>query len=122
MDETAERSFVESETGGVIKAAEARAAGGANTLRIEREGIKERGIANRAKIVSFERGRGGEARIADGNACPAGECHFANPAISGKKCGKNSVGDFVDACVDKTTEKGGCSRSRYRATREGAPP
>jgi len=114
MDETAERSFVQAKAGCMVEAPEAGAAGGANSFVVKWICVDERRIADGAEIVGIERGGGFQAVAADGNPGPFEKCALADAAIAGKKQRENAMRN--------PAKEMGSSRSRYRATREGAPP
>jgi len=114
VNQTAQRAFVDSEAGRTIEPAKARAAGGAYALLIERPRIEERRIANGAEVVGLEGSGRSETAGTDRNPCPFEKRAFANAAIVRKKQRKNSVRDPANEIEG--------SRSRYRTTREGAPP
>ena len=118
MNEPAQRTFIKPETGRPIEATQTRAARRANTLLIERIGVHEWCLADRAEILGrelgSERGGGVQTLFADRNPGPFEEGAIANPAIIGEEQRKNSVGDPANEM------EGG--RSRQNATREGAPP
>jgi hypothetical protein len=81
---------------------------------IEREYIQERRIANGAEEFHLERRGRSKAAGTDRNPGPFEKLTLANAAIVRKKQRKNSVRDPANEIEG--------SRSRYRTTREGAPP
>jgi hypothetical protein len=114
VNQAPQRAFVEPETGRMIEAAQAGTARRANSPIIERPWVEKRRIANGAEVIGIQRRRRSETIGADRNARPFEEGTIANAAIVREKQRKNSVGDLVNEIEG--------SRSRYRATREGAPP
>jgi hypothetical protein len=118
MDQSAEGAVVHSETRRLIEFPQTSAAGGAYAVPIERICVDERRSAGSAEEFSVERGRGIQALIANGDTRPFEERAFTDAAIVRKENRKNAVGDPVDGLPEEV----GNSRSRYRTTREGAPP
>lgn len=118
MNQAAQRAFVQTEAGGMIESAKSRTASRAHTLLVERVRIQKRRITNRAKVIGLQRSGGLKATGANRNAGPFGKGTLANTAVSRKKQRKNSVVKLVDSATEQI--EGG--RSRYRTTREGAPP
>ena len=118
MNQRPQRPFVKSEAGCVIESPETGTAGGAYAELVQRVRVQKRCIADGAEIVRLKRGRGFEAIRTDRNPGPFGQRTLANAAVGGKKQRKNSVGKRVGGA----TQQIGGDRSRYRATREGAPP
>jgi hypothetical protein len=114
MDQTTERTFVNPEAGRTVKPTKARAASGTDSRLIERPWVQKRGIANRAEVIGVKGRRGGETSVAHWDSCPFDERALTDAAIVGEKQRKNTVRDPANEI-----ESG---RSRYRATREGAPP
>jgi hypothetical protein len=81
VNETAQRPFINAETGRLIKAAQPRPASGTNALLIERPGIEERCVTNRAEVIGLKRRRRMKAAFADGNPRPFIERAITNAAI-----------------------------------------
>ena len=114
MNQAAQRTFVNPETGRTVEPAEARSAGCADTPGIERPRVEKRRPANGAEVIGIERRRGSEAIGTDRNPRPFEERTSANAAVVREKQRKNSVGDLANEIEGR--------RSRYRTAREGAPP
>lgn len=122
MNEAAERAFVVSETGGVIKAPQTGTTGCADAANIKGKGVDKGRVAHGAEIFGFERGRGVETGIADRDAGPAGELGVADAAIIREESRKKTVWERLGALPKLAAQRGRGSYFRYRATREGAPP
>ena len=114
VNQTSQRAFVHPETGCVVKPPQARTACRANSPLIERPGVEKRRIANGTEEIGIERRGRSETLGANRNPRPFEECPIANAAIVRKKQRENPVRDPANEIE--------CGRSRYRTTREGAPP
>ncbi len=114
VNQPAQGTFVDPETGRVVEPAQTRTASSANAPLIERPRVEKRRVANGAEVIGLQRRGRSEAIGTDRNACPFEQRAIAHAAIVGEKQRKNSVGDPANE-IDG-------SRSRYRVAREGAPP
>ena len=86
----------------------------ANSPLVERPRIEKRRVANGAEVIGIERRGRSETIGTDRNPRPFEERTIANAAIVREKQRKNSVRDPANEIEGR--------RSRYRTTREGAPP
>jgi hypothetical protein len=114
MDQAAQRTFIRPEARRLVERPQPRPARRANALLIERPRVEKRSITNGAREIRLERFRRRQTLFADRNARPLYKRTLANPAIIGKKQREKSVRNLADEMEG--------SRSRYRTTREGAPP
>ena len=114
MNQAAQRAFVHSKAGRMIEASQAGTASRTDTLFIERERVQKGCVADGAEVIRHQRRGRSEALAADWNPSPFFERALANAAIVREKQRKNSVRDPANEIEG--------SRSRYRTTREGAPP
>jgi hypothetical protein len=114
MNQAAQGAFVHPEAGRMVEPAQARAARRANSPVVERPRVEKGRVANGTKVIGCERLRRSQAFGTDGNPRPFEQRAIANAAVVREKQRKNSVGDPANEIEG--------SRSRYSATREGAPP
>jgi hypothetical protein len=108
VNQSAQRPFVETETGRIIESHEAGPAGGADTLLIQRKRVEKWSVTDRTEIFRVGRQSRLQTRPADGYPSDFIEGLPADPAVVGEEQRKKSVGN--------PAEELGSSRQCYLAT------